>query len=139
MVRGHITALRFDLIASILLLYEYEHEHGSWHLTAVLPELAPYCSATDKTSRRYACDTNPITCRADTPATRTRLGRALLPRLPARWSLALWTDPVTYIILLPKLISLVPIYLQDKHITSTVLLYEPISSVPICLRNQLRR
>jgi hypothetical protein len=65
----HVTTLRFNLMAGILLLYEHEHEHGSWYLTAVLLELVPYCSATDKTSRHYACDITPITRHANTPAT----------------------------------------------------------------------
>ena len=49
------SALRFDLMARILLHDDYEH--GSWHLTAVLPELAPYYPP-NKTLRRYACETN---------------------------------------------------------------------------------
>ena len=37
---------------------------------------------TDKPRCRYAYETTPITRRADTPVTRTRLGRASLPRTP---------------------------------------------------------
>ena len=66
-VRGRVTALRFNQMASILLLHKYEH--GSWYITTVLPELIPYCSVTDKTLRYYACKTNPITRRANTPTT----------------------------------------------------------------------
>ena len=50
------SALRFDLMARILL--HDEHEHESWHLTAVLPTCT-VLPCTDKTSRRYACETNP--------------------------------------------------------------------------------
>ena len=50
-----VSALRFNLMARILLYDDYEH--GSWYLTTVLPELAPYCLP-NKTSRRYACETN---------------------------------------------------------------------------------
>ena len=75
-------------MARILLHDEHEHEHGSWHLTAVLPELAPYRSASDKTLRRCACETNPITRRADTPTTPVA-GTVLPPSEPAAEALCI--------------------------------------------------
>jgi len=63
----HVTAPRFDLMARILL--HDEHEYGSWYLTTVLPTCTVTALRTDKTSRRYACETTPITRRADTPTT----------------------------------------------------------------------
>ena len=104
----HVTALRFDLMARILLLHE--HEHGSWYLTTVLPTCT-YCPTyrqdlalirlrndPNSPSCQYAYD--PVACivllprpvnkpRADTPTSRTRLGRASLPR-PPNQSLALY-------------------------------------------------
>ena len=75
---------------------------GAW-LPGIRPSLALYCHCdlVDKTPRRYACETNrqdtvplclrsdkprtdipcdPDNCRADMLTTRTRLGRASLPR-----------------------------------------------------------
>ncbi|OCK93796.1 uncharacterized protein K441DRAFT_136445 [Cenococcum geophilum 1.58] len=57
---------------------------------------------TDKTSRRYACETTPITRRADTPTTLSLASYCYLPEPTSLVPICLRDDPVACIVLLPR-------------------------------------
>src|ERR1700735_4934576 len=86
----HVTALWFDLIwlpsyyittqTRTLTLASYCcPTKAVSYCPTNLTSPVPIRIRTDKPRCRYAYEINLITCRADTPAIRTRLGRASLP------------------------------------------------------------